>query len=269
MEKTLFVSDLDGTLLLPDESLSEFTVNTLNKLTSEKGLLFSYATARSFVTASVVTKGLSSDIPAIIYNGTFITHRGEFLVSNFFRDNQVKLIKRIVSEYGVYPIVYSFFNNKERFSYLTSFHTKGQDDFVASRNDFRKTPVKTAKELFAGKVFYFTFIGGGDALTSIYALLKDRFVCYMQKDIYSGEIWLEIMPQNATKANAALKLKEMLGCKKLVVFGDGINDASMFEIADESYAVANAHPKLKELATAVIDSNRENAVAKFLSRQSF
>ncbi len=84
------------------------------------------------------------------------------------------------------------------------------------------------------------------------------------RDIYTGEQWLEIMPGGATKANAALRLKEMLGCEKLVAFGDRQNDMDLFAAADECYAVANAVPELKARATAVIGSNNEDAVAKFL-----
>ena len=76
-----------------------------------------------------------------------------------------------------------------------------------------------------------------------------------------------IMP-NPTYAKvqegAALKLKEMLGCEKLVAFGDSENDMDLFAAADECYAVANAVPELKERATAVIGANNEDAVAKFL-----
>lgn len=264
MKKTLFVSDLDGTLLTPEETLSEYTSETINLLTKEKGLLFSYATARSYVTASKATKELCREIPAIIYNGVFIIHKDKFLLSNFFNKDDVEFIKNIVFDFNVFPIVYSFFNNKERFAYLSSYHTKGQDDFIASRNDFRKTEVNTYKELFDGDIFYFSFIGNSQKLKEIYPLVKDKFICYFQNDIYSGETWLEIMPKNATKANAALKLKEILNCNKLVVFGDGVNDKSMFEIADESYAVENADEKLKAIATGIIKSNRENGVAEFL-----
>ena len=41
----------------------------------------------------------------------------------------------------------------------------------------------------------------------------------------------------------------------------------MFEIADEKYAVANAAPELKALATAVIGDNDEDAVAKWLAER--
>ena len=37
---------------------------------------------------------------------------------------------------------------------------------------------------------------------------------------YTGEQWLEIMPQKASKAQAALQLKQKLECDRLVVFGD-------------------------------------------------
>ena len=46
IRKTLYVSDLDGTLLRPDATVSAFTAETLRALTAE-GMLFSYATARS------------------------------------------------------------------------------------------------------------------------------------------------------------------------------------------------------------------------------
>ena len=69
-----------------------------------------------------------------------------------------------------------------------------------------------------------------------------------------------------SKASAALALKARLGAQKLVVFGDAENDIPLFEVADESYAVANAVPSLKERATAVIGSNEEDGVAKKLAQ---
>ena len=60
------------------------------------------------------------------------------------------------------------------------------------------------------------------------------------------------LTKKGNKAHAILQLKEYLNCDKVVVFGDGLNDLSMFEIADESYAVENACRELKEKATGVI-----------------
>ena len=54
-QKTLFVTDLDGTLLRSDQKTSKFTNSVINMLV-EKGMLFSYATARSWNTAHKVQK---------------------------------------------------------------------------------------------------------------------------------------------------------------------------------------------------------------------
>ena len=68
---TLYLSDLDGTLLRSNQHTSTFTNETINRLVGE-GMLFSYATARSFNTARKVTSGMDAQIPLIVYNGAFI-----------------------------------------------------------------------------------------------------------------------------------------------------------------------------------------------------
>lgn len=72
------------------------------------------------------------------------------------------------------------------------------------------------------------------------------------------------MPLTASKSNAIKQLQGLLNCEKLIFFGDGKNDIDMFEVADESYAVQNAHEDLKKYATAIISSNDEDGVAKWL-----
>ncbi len=72
------------------------------------------------------------------------------------------------------------------------------------------------------------------------------------------------MPKKATKANAILKIKELWKCDKIISFGDAINDIPMFKISDACYAVENAVPELKELASGIIDSNENDGVVKWL-----
>ena len=103
-----------------------------------------------------------------------------------------------------------------------------------------------------------------NAMAPFYQKYKDKYHCVYQTDIYTKEQWFEIMPMEASKSNAIKQLQGMLDCEKLIVFGDGKNDIDMFLIADESYAVANAHEELKKYATAVILSNDEDGVARWL-----
>jgi len=263
--RTLYVTDLDGTLLRSTETTSDFTNHTINALV-EKGMLFSYATARSYSTSAKVTKGLNARIPLIVYNGALVIDNatGEILLSNFFKSDARSILKDLLS-HDVYPIVYSFINGVEKFSYVPSHSSKGVMDFVATRRgDRRDHPVETAGELFEGDIFYFACIDAAQKLEPLYAKYRSQLHAVYQRDIYSGDQWLELMPKAASKSNAIRQLKDHLGCDRLVVFGDGKNDVDMFELADEGYAVSNAADELKAVATAVIGSNNEDSVAKWL-----
>ena len=51
-------------------------------------------------------------------------------------------------------------------------------------------------------------------------------------------------------------------CDRIVAFGDSVNDLSLFEAADESYAVANAGGQVRAAASGVILSNEADGVVK-------
>ena len=264
--KTLYVSDLDGTLLRSDEKTSDYTNKVINNLT-EKGMLFSYATARSMVTAKKVTAGIDAKIPLILYNGAFIIDNatGEILKGNYFERTSIEELLDRLFAHKIYPIVYAYINGREKFSYVPELSTPGMKKFTDSRSgDIRENIVDSSEALRKGDIFYITCIGDPDELYPIYEHYKDIFHCVYQRDIYTGEQWLEIMPKETSKANAVRQLKELFGCDRVVAFGDGKNDIDMFEIADESYAVENAHEELKAKATAIIASNNDDGVAKFL-----
>ena len=267
--KTLYVSDLDGTLLTSDMNISENSLKIINTLIDER-MLFTYATARSISSASIVAKGLSTRHPIIAYNGAFIVEPDtrKILAKEDFSREQTEVVMEILSENHISPLVYSFVEEKERVSWIPSKENEGKRHYIDSRKgDQRLRPVDLDKELYKGEVFYFTCIGEKEELEPVYQTLKDNenYTCTFQPEIYRDEYWLEIMPRKATKANAILKLKEILGCERIVSFGDAINDIPMFQISDECYAVENAVEELKKMATAVIESNNNDGVAKWLN----
>lgn len=266
--KTLYVSDLDKTLLMSNQKTSDYTNKTINSLV-EKGLLFSYATARSYVTAHKVTQGMNAQIPLIVYNGTFVIDNatGEILISNYL-NNPDKLLDDLIN-HGIYPIVYSYIDSAEKFSYYEEKCNSRTMQFIKSRkNDIRENCVHSENELFNGNIFYFTCIDDEAKLKPLYKKYKDTYHCIYYREPYSNEWWLEIMPKDASKANAVKQLKEYLKCDRVVAFGDGENDIDMFQIADEGYAVENAVDELKAIATQVIGSNDEDAVAKWLAQNA-
>jgi HAD superfamily hydrolase (TIGR01484 family) len=69
--KTLYISDLDGTLLQPDATLSEETVRIINDLIKQ-GMYFTAATARTAASAAHILKRLNINVPCVLMNGVCV-----------------------------------------------------------------------------------------------------------------------------------------------------------------------------------------------------
>ena len=265
-ENTLYISDLDGTLLRGDQTVSAYTAEVINSLI-EKGMKFTYATARSLVTARKVTANLNIKMPAAVYNGSFVvdTATGEKLLDgSFARADAVDILSELLAA-QIYPIVYSDINGAEKFSYVPHLLSEGASAFRSTRkNDVRDNPVGAAEELYNGDIFYFTCIDDKAKMQPFFEKWKDRFQCIFYRENYGGEQWLEILPKGVNKERAILALKEITGVDRVVYFGDGANDVGAFLAADECYAVENADENLKKIACGVIDSNENDGVARWL-----
>lgn len=269
--KTLFVTDLDGTLMRNNETLSDYTVQTINALVRE-GMAFTFATARSIESARKITGRLELRLPVITRNGAVLAdnNTGKHMERAIFTEEEVSLLKRILPELPDCGFVSCFIGEKMFRMYLGGNHTAGLQTYIDYyANDPSMQEAKDLSDMFRGLAGYVTLVGSPDYIRPLYERVRaayEGWECVFSKDTYSDDYWLEICPQNCTKAKTIRKLKERYGFRKVVVFGDSVNDMPMFRIADEAYAVANAIPELKELATAVIGANEEDAVAGFLRK---
>lgn len=271
-EKTLYVTDLDGTLMHNDKTLSEFTINTLNKLI-EQGMLITYATARSFQSACEITKDIHFTLPVITRNGTVLANqilKMEIEISRFSEQEVSKLKNLLTGTIEHIGFVTAYFDGKMIKTYRDEEICPGFQKYIDEHaNDKRMRAISPDEDLFNGDVTYVTLIAEKNELQYIYEKIKSvaDWECVFQKDTYSDEYWLEICPRNATKAKAVLKCKEKLRCDRIVVFGDSINDLSMFAIANEACAVENGLEEVKEAATVIIPSNENDGVATYLMEQ--
>lgn len=268
MNKTLYVTDLDGTLLNTDTRISETSLQIINDLIAS-GMHFTFATARSLISARKVTKGLLANIPVIVYNGAFIMNKedGEILYSRKFTEDECGDVVSLLIKHQMHPLVYSFVDRQEKLSWNQHHENEGIKHYISQRlDDPRLRPLADDEHLYDGDMFYMTCIGEREELEAVYQIVQrdERFRCTLQQELYRTEYWLEIMPRKATKAQAIQHLKSLWSCDRIIAFGDAINDQPMFELADEAYAVENAVPELKAAATAVIADNDHDGVAKKL-----
>ena len=80
----------------------------------------------------------------------------------------------------------------------------------------------------------------------------------------SGAHWVDVLSPTANKGRAVRQVQKTLGVTpdQTMVFGDFLNDLEMMDAATYSFAMANAHPLLKERASWVAPTNNANGVVR-------
>ena len=266
----LYVSDLDGTLLTPEQLISQRSLEIIREFIV-KGNLFTIATARSFNSAGPIIEPLGIRTPVIVHNGAFIYDPvlKKNIYSRLLPSESIQELTALFSSHQIHPIIFiSDSNNQNPVLYKGIFH-KGEDVYINSRlqkGDERFRLVDQFDHLNSCSAISIIAIAPKELLIPIYQILIGMDYCvHFGLDLYgSGDWWLEISHTEANKKDAVMELKGMLGANKIICFGDGSNDISMFKAADESYAMANALLEVKAEATDVIGTNTEDAVALFL-----
>ncbi|WP_406254701.1 HAD family hydrolase [Streptomyces chartreusis] len=84
----------------------------------------------------------------------------------------------------------------------------------------------------------------------------------------SGPGTVELQPCGITKATGLALAAEHLGLgpRETIAFGDMPNDIPMFDWAARGVAMANAHPELKAVADEITSSNEDDGIAVVLER---
>lgn len=87
--------------------------------------------------------------------------------------------------------------------------------------------------------------------------------------IYRSEpYFIEIMPQNVTKATGLERILEALGLKRenMVCCGDGFNDIAMIRYAGVGVAMGNAQPVVKEAADYITATNDQDGIVEVIRK---
>ncbi len=271
---TLYISDLDGTLLRSDKSISPKTISIINRLTKQ-GLLFSLATARGLISVEYMIRALELRLPIIIMNGVFVydLYKNENILENYLENGTALKMINTFESFGILPWVYAIDEDGSEKVFYRCLGNTCQEAFLEERlmmGDRRYHIVSKYPDLSKMKITHLFTMALQEDLDPLYVSIKgdnELFVNYYEDVYQKGYFLIEIMNPKATKREGLIFLKEYLGADKVVAFGDNLNDIPMFEAADECYAVENAHKSLIAVADGVIDSNNEDGVARFIQKQ--
>ena len=272
--KTLYVSDMDGTLLNSRSVLSETTTAKLNKLISE-GALFTVATARTPATVVELMKNVDSNLPYIVMAGcaTWDNRKKGYESARIISNSSIERLIGIFEKNGNNPFIYYKNGNQIVVNHVKEL-TAEEKEFIEPRI---KTPLKILKTCnnlsvdttLEGAMLIFS-MGKFEALRNIADEIDKEGIdctynCY--HDIFKkDEGFIDIYVNGTTKAAAIKELARKIGAERIVVFGDNLNDIPMMKVADWSVAVSNAFDEVKEHANEITESNDEDAVVRWIER---
>ncbi len=272
--KTLYISDMDSTLLQSNGKMSEYTKEKLNEFYN-KEIPFAVATARSMVSAMPLLEGVHFKAPIVLMNGVFV-YDTETQKAVKYHEIEHSILQQILDcfyEKNLHPFMFLYSDDYKLSIKYTVFDNEGMKEFYDMRVDMldgRFTQTDDMTVIPQGQhPVYVNYYALPELLDPVVEKLKSiggiDFAYY--KDSYSDDWLIEIYSRSASKANGAKEVAKIIGAEKITAFGDNLNDIIMLKGADVSVAVSNAVPELKEIADVIIGNNNDNSVVKYIEKE--
>ena len=253
----LVLSDMDGTLLMPDHSLTPAVMGAVAQL-RQAGVLFTLASSRPPRAMREQIKALGVDLPTAAFNGgVLINPDGSELQSHFVERSAVDLCLALFAEHGLDVWVFAddqwLARDRDAEYFGKELHALGYepqlvDDFtpyldrvhkiVATSGDFQRL-IELEQQLQAP--------------------LEGKAIAARSQQYY-----LDVTALQANKGDALATLAEHLQVPlaHTAVLGDGGNDVAMFKRAGFSVAMGQGEASVREQADAVTASNSEDGAAR-------
>jgi len=269
----LVVFDLDGTLLNKQSVISDYTRDTL-QLLQENGVAYTVATGRALHAASTLLEGHGFHLPHIYKNGVVIWNpeHGRYSQSHLLTQREIRHLLHAFIEQQLTPFLFTLEPGDRHAVYHSPLLNDTEKRLVKAFSEERELPVLPLSELPGNAdITNISALGSKQAIEAVARLVSDEpgLVAYMGVALEGEDLrWLDLHHADGNKGSAVASLKQDLGVKRVICFGDSDNDLSMFALADEAYAPENAKAEVKAAADAVIGHHDADGIARFL-RQRF
>ncbi|MCI1778309.1 MAG: Cof-type HAD-IIB family hydrolase [Paenibacillus lautus] len=276
MKKRAYITDLDGTLLRSDQSLSPYTMNVITDAL-ERDFIVTFATARGYISAKSVVSDISWKYPVILYNGALIYDwLNQTVVDGYWLERDISNeIIGVGRKHGITPFYFSLDKDQRERVLHETLRREGEMSFYAGRpHDPRFLEVNNLNCPPDYRTLALTYIGLHEELEPIRqevtTLYGDVIHAHMMPDYYiRNHYFLEFSHAKANKRDGLQLWSAHMGIdlENTVVFGDHINDVGLFEAGGTRIAVRNAHETIQQLADHIIDSNELDGVAHYIEQQ--
>lgn len=259
----IVASDLDGTLLSPDHTLSPYARETL-RLMTEQGIHFVFATGRHHMDVAQLRDNLAISAYMITSNGARVHNTdGELIFShNLDRDIAQELYGMVYHHPEIMTHVY-----RDDEWFLCRSRPEEERFFTETVFRYKLFDPDTLGTDGVGKVFF--TCEDHDKLLPLEEALNARWGDRVNVS-FSTLSCLEVMAGGVSKGHALEQVAKILGhtIKDCIAFGDGMNDYEMLSMAGKGCIMNNAHQRLKDMLpdNEVIGTNIEQAVPRYLRR---
>jgi len=275
LAKTLYVSDLDGTLLGDDSQLSPVTVATLNRVIGQQGGLFTIATARTPATVVPLMQEVHATLPFIVIGGSAMWNpvTASYEHTHGIDSTTINAVASVFDRHGIYPFIYRRHGSSMLYTHHCGPLSPQEERFVAARQhlplkkfflddqDYRHSDDEALLIFSMNKYAVLQAIA-----TDVQATVHTCTVMLYHDIFDESEGYLEIFTAGTSKAAAIRDLARQVGADRIVVFGDNRNDIAMMQAAHHSVAVANAFPEVRAAASEVIGPNTADSVAHWIEQ---
>ncbi|SET22445.1 Cof-type HAD-IIB family hydrolase [Thorsellia anophelis] len=254
---SVIASDLDGTLLSNEHTLTPFARQTLQRMVA-KDIKFIFATGRHHVDVNSIREGLGFDAFMITSNGARVHNKAGELIAAHNIDES--LIDELLSVAKGYDDIYTHVYTGDKW-YVDRDIYEEEDFFKDSKFSYEIYADEKVDKKDIFKIFYTA--QDPKSLRPVEVIIESRFKGMLSM-AHSSLNCFELMANGVSKGAA---LKEVLALKgytlaDCIAFGDGMNDVEMLSVVGKGHIMKNADPRLiaKLPHLEIIGSNSEDAV---------